>query len=567
MKKYKSIIFWTIVFASYCIALWLTDKYIFQYFEQRQTFFADAGFIRSALGQVGGCTILLSDLIIQFFVCPAAGIILTSLLLTLISFVSYMIFRHISGKWDTALLGLLPGAGCALQMYNMNFQYSGIVSLLIMVLCLWGFINIKKDLPRLVCGTLMVLALFAFSGAIASLFAVSVLLIEVFTDTKGAWKFLLVPGATVVAGAFAIESGAAADIKHLLGPFAYFTLRVGISDVAYLSWGCWGIALLLACLRSVISTASKVFSGCFLAVQLTGIFFLCFFGGRAFVNTSDIFFRELNQLARSGDWERIIERYEDRPSDNLLFQNYLAVALAEKGLLADRAFDYNFKNIRSVFVETNKTPYVSNLLGDVFYSMGELGLAQRYYFESNESRGDYSPACLQKLVMTNLAYGAYGVAEKYLSLLEKTLFYKGWAERYEGLLYDDASVEGDPVAGPLRRCIFPDNKLSGLGGLDIDFRRILRANPEHSQTMQYLGTVLLLMKDIEAFMGLLEEFYGTSVLSGELPLSFQQAVCVFANGNTEILEKYNVSADTIAGFEAFKEKRSTHNFWFFYYYQ
>lgn len=567
MKKYKSIIFWTIVFASYCIALWLTDKYIFQYFEQRQTFFADAGFIRSALGQVGGCTILLSDLIIQFFVCPAAGIILTSLLLTLISLVSYRIFRHISGKWDTTLLGILPGAGCVLQMYNMNFQYSGIVSLFIMVLCLWGYINIKKDLPRLVCGTLMVLALFAFSGAIASLFAISVLLIEAFTGTKGAWKFLLVPGAIAAAGAIALGAGAAADIKHLLEPFAYFTLRVDISDVAYLSWGCWSIALLLACLRSVISTASKVFSGCFLAVQLTGIFFLCFFGGRAFVNTSDIFFRELNQLARNREWERIIQRYGNRPSDNLLFQNYLAVALAEKGLLADRTFDYNFKNIRSVFVETNKTPYVSNLLGDVFYSMGELGLAQRYYFESNESRGDYSPACLQKLVMTNLAYGAYGVAEKYLSLLEKTLFYKGWAERYEGLLYDDASVEGDPVAGPLRRCIFPDNKLSGLGGLDIDFRRILRANPEHSQTMQYLGTVLLLMKDIEAFMGLLEEFYGTSVLSGELPLSFQQAVCVFANGNTEILEKYNVSAETIAEFDAFKEKRSAHNFWFFYYYQ
>lgn len=567
MKKFKSVIFRAAVFAAYCIALWLTDKYIFQYFEQQQTFFADAGFLRNALGQVGGCTILLSDLIIQFFVCPAAGIILTSLLLTLISIVSYRIFRHISGKWDTALLGLLPGAACVLQMYNMNFQYSGIVSLLIMVLCLWGFINIKKDLPRLVCGILMAFALFAFSGAIASLFAISVLLIEAFTGTKGAWKFPLVPGAIAAAGAFALGAGAAADVKHLLGPFAYFTLRVDISDVAYLSWGCWGVALLLACLRSVIKTAGKVFIGCFLAIQIAGIFFLGFFGGRAFVNTSDIFFRELNQLARNGEWDRIIKRYDDRPSDNLLFQNYLAVALAKKGLLADRAFDYNFQSIRSIFVETNKTPYVSNLLGDVFYSMGELGLAQRYYFESNESRGDYSPACLQKLVLTNLAYGAYGVAEKYLSLLGKTLFYKGWAEKYKELLGNDAAVEGNPVTGPLRRCIFPDNKLSGLGGLDIDFRRILRANPEHSQTMQYLGTVLLLMKDIEAFMGLLEEFYGTSALSGELPVSFQQAVCVFASGNTEILERYKVSADTIAGFEAFKEKRSSHNFWFFYYYQ
>ena len=567
MKKHKSIIFWTIVFAAYCIALWLTDKYIFQYFEQQQTFFADAGFLRSTLGQVGGCTILLSDLIIQFFVCPAAGIIMTSLLLTLISLVSYRVFRHISDKWDTALLGILPGAGCILQMYNMNFQYFGIVSMLIMVLFLWGYVNINKDLSRLIWGILMVLALFAFSGAIASLFAISVLLIEVFTGTRGAWKFLLVPVVTAAAGAFAICAGAAADIKHLLGPFAYFTLRVDISDVAYLSWGCWGIALLLACIRSVIKTSGRFFTSCFLAVQLAGIFCLCFFGGKTFVNTSDIFFRELNQLARTGEWEHIIQRYGDRPSDNLLFQNYLAVALAEKGLLADRAFDYNFQSIRSVFVETNKTPYVSNLLGDVFYSMGELGLAQRYYFESNESRGDYSPACLQKLALTNLAYGAYGVADKYLSLLGKTLFYKGWAEKYKGLLYDDAAVESDSVTGSLRRCIFPDNKLSGLGGLDIDFRRILRANPEHSQTMQYLGTVLLLMKDIEAFMGLLEEFYGTSALGGELPRSFQQAVCVFANGDTEILEKYKVSAETIAEFAAFKEKRSAHNFWFFYYYQ
>lgn len=171
-------------------------------------------------------------------------------------------------------------------------------------------------------------------------------------------------------------------------------------------------------------------------------------------------------------------------------------------------------------------------------------------------------------MVTNLAFGAYEVAEKYISLLEKTLFYNHWAEEFRGMLYNDEAVAANAFVSSKRRCIFPDNKLSGLGGLDIDLKRIIRNNPEHQSTMQYLGTLLLLLKDMDGFISLMDEFYGSEALPEVLQILFQQAICIYADGDAGILEKYNIQQGVIDAFEEFKKspKSSTNSYWFFYFY-
>lgn len=39
-----------------------------------------------------------------------------------------------------------------------------------------------------------------------------------------------------------------------------------------------------------------------------------------------------------------------------------------------------------------------------------------------------NPRMLKRLVQTNLIYGAYPVAEKYIRILENTFYYKDWAK-------------------------------------------------------------------------------------------------------------------------------------------
>lgn len=195
--------------------------------------------------------------------------------------------------------------------------------------------------------------------------------------------------------------------------------------------------------------------------------------------------------------------------NNLLFQNYHNVALAEQGLLADQLFMQPCIDIQTIYVPGNKTPYLSALLSDIYFSMGHIAFSQRYAFEANEGMGNFSPRMLQRLVQTSLIYGHYGTAKKYLDILESTLFYKDWATAHRRFLWNDPAVETDSILGSKRKCLFPDNRFSGIKGLDDDLKQIVLKNPMHKTTIQYLGSLYLLSKDIPRFKATLETFYGT----------------------------------------------------------
>lgn len=448
----------------------------------------------------------------------------------------------------------------------MNFLYFGIVAYVLFALCLFGYVRIEQNLKRLCLGALLTIVLYVAAGAIAMLFAISALLIEIFRNPGKAAMFILLPALALLAGYITLRAGLAAEGRQVFGAFGYYSLRLKLPVSCMATWILWGVTLLAACVAGFIKNknVSGAINGALGAVAVVVTTILLLTG----INKSDKSFRELYIHSGNGDWDSIIGYCSEHSPNNLLLQNYLGIALAEKGLLATRTFDFPIRSYRGLYVETNKTPYVSSLLGDVFFSIGEIGLAQRYSFEANEAWGNYSPRLLKRLVVTNLAFGAYEVAEKYISLLEKTLFYNHWAEEFRGMLYNDEAVAANAFVSSKRRCIFPDNKLSGLGGLDIDLKRIIRNNPEHQSTMQYLGTLLLLLKDMDGFISLMDEFYGSEALPEVLQILFQQAICIYADGDAGILEKYNIQQGVIDAFEEFKKspKSSTNSYWFFYFY-
>ena len=146
-------------------------------------------------------------------------------------------------------------------------------------------------------------------------------------------------------------------------------------------------------------------------------------------------------------------------------------------------------DIQTIYVPGNKTPYLSALLSDIYFSMGHIAFSQRYAFEANEGMGNFSPRMLQRLVQTSLIYGHYGTAKKYLDILESTLFYKDWATAHRRFLWNDPAVETDSILGSKRKCLFPDNRFSGIKGLDDDLKQIVLKNPMHKTTIQYLGSL------------------------------------------------------------------------------
>lgn len=218
----------------------------------------------------------------------------------------------------------------------------------------------------------------------------------------------------------------------------------------------------------------------------------------------------LSILAREREWTGIIEKCEqDGTVTNLLSQNFLNMSLAEEGLLGDRLFDNPCRDIRSIYNDVLLNEDFAVLLSDIYFSMGHVAQSQRYAFELNEKKNNISPRMLQRLVQTNIIYGHYRVAEKYLLWLKKTLFYKEWAEKQEKFLFNDVAVEKDPEYGMKRKALIADNRFSGIKGLDDDLLNIARqtrGSRQCSTTLQYLGSLYLLARYDQQFISLCCEF-------------------------------------------------------------
>ena len=229
------------------------------------------------------------------------------------------------------------------------------------------------------------------------------------------------------------------------------------------------------------------------------------------------------------DWEGIISGYiDDGQTADYQKLTRLNLALAETGQLAEKAFHYTQAGSDGLFPAWDQTVKTGALLSDIYWSMGHIAYAQRMAFETSvlDDR-DCNPAMMRRLIETNLVYGAYDVARKYIILLEQDSKTRQMARSYRRFLDNNEAVDADPVLGPKRRCIPSQDFISLVRGIDEDLKDIIRANPSYHNAIEILGVYYLLDCEMDKFKEMLDEFYGTEALPA-LPSSFAEAACMLS---------------------------------------
>jgi len=255
------------------------------------------------------------------------------------------------------------------------------------------------------------------------------------------------------------------------------------------------------------------------------------------------------------DWDKFIASYADdgQTADyNKLPQ--LNLALAETGQLADRVFHYTQAGSDGIISPWSQTVENGELLSDIYWSMGHIAYSQRMAMETNvlDDR-EYNPSMMRRLIETNLVFGAYDVAGKYIKVLEKDRKYRRIARDYRLFLDNDAAVEADPVLGPKRKCIPETDFISLVRGIDEDLKDIVRANPGYHKAIEYLGVIYLLDCEMDKFKEMLDEFYGTEALP-ELPVSFTEAACMLSEINRGYWKEVGVSSADYKRYTDFKSR-------------
>ncbi|MBK5261681.1 MAG: hypothetical protein JJE17_03785 [Peptostreptococcaceae bacterium] len=545
-----SIIGWIVVFIVLFSYLQIKGRYNLYFMEQWQIFLYDWPFVTSVLWQPGGMVRLISDFLVQFFVYDCFGALIFAFLLTLIGFFTASVLKQLASASHFSVLALLPVISLLFLQFNLNYQFAGTTAFLLFVIGLNYYLKMRSLWLRVLFDLCTSLILYLLAGPIASMFVVSVLLIELFTHFRSSYLFLI-PGVIVYLSAeVSLRLGVTGEIKYLLLPDGYF----GYYQKAVLMYQTWALILALlplALLLRWVKTVKKSVWQAGLVFQLTVIGGFVFFCMSSMIDTRNETFKELEHYISIEDWDMVLKRSEGKGINNYLCQNCRNLALAEKGKLAENLFDYPQAGIQNIILNWDKTVYVSALLSDVFFSMGLIAKSQRMAFESSGNGNNYNPSMLKRLVQTNLIFGNYRVAEKYITLLEKTQHYRKWAHSQRQFLDNDSTVEADSLLSAKRRCLFPEKTISGNDGINTDLKHIIDHNPSHRASIQYLGAIYLLIKDIHNFKGIVERYYGTPALP-YLPKAFQECMMLFTATDAEILEHYDISDEVVHSYKAFR---------------
>lgn len=553
--KYKLVAFWLIVFGALFTFLQTSFQYHFYYIEQSQLFLFSEAYIGNKLVLPGGFSMLVAEFLVQFFIRPYIGPLVTAALLTGVGICTAGIVKRIAPASGLFILYVLPVLALLFMHFDFNYRVQGTVCYLMMTALLCGYMRIRNDLFRLVAGCVLVPVLFWLAGSIAVLFAGMACLFEGLQKTPKWYISLIGVAEVLLMGIGTVYFSLMGEYRWVFGPDLYYHYTLHPKEIIYYSWICLPLVFLVAFFlrnRKGLS-GKKLFAGISCVVQLAMIGIVLWWGIPKYSDAKTLRLKKLDYFARTEQWDKTIEECKGKLT-NFLYMCHLNMALANKGELSDKMFNFDQRGPQGLLVQWNKSENISCMLSDIYFTMGATASSQEMAFEGYVSAmEDGNPRMLKRLVQTNLIYGTYPIAEKYISILEKTYAYRDWAESQRKYLYNDQAVESDPVLGTRRRMLPDRNSLAMIDGLTGDLELFLEKEPANSAALQYLGAMYLLAKNLEGFKVLMEKYYGTEFLPA-LPVHFQEAVIVMSEKEPDYWKRFNISETIVARFADYKKQ-------------
>ena len=164
-------------------------------------------------------------------------------------------------------------------------------------------------------------------------------------------------------------------------------------------------------------------------------------------------------MARHQQWNRILETINEEMPNNQIGVTVQNLALGMRGVLAEQGGKYRQNGIAGLLPDVDRDATSPLPTAEAFYQLGMINVAQRTVFEAQEAILDFqkSGRCYKRLAQTNLINGNYEVVCKYLTALQKTLFYSDWANETMALLGDEKAIASHPEYGHLRKSAYKEN--------------------------------------------------------------------------------------------------------------
>lgn len=527
--------------------------YLFPFKEQLQMFQFTGQYAFVTLKQAGGIALYISEYLSQLYLILWMGPVITAFLLTLVAVLSSLILRKINSRNDLPFIYLLPWLSLLIMHLNYDYYEQGTVAYLFLLFFFWLYVKLKSQV-RFIYGVCIIPFLFGIAGSVVHLFAVSALLFEFLTNGRKKYISISYLFVAVLSSVVGVYLGYSRSLTFAFLPDAYCN-QLQIASGVYYTWCALPIAMLLVAYlkryKEPVSLKGKyVWEG----IQWAIMFLLVYQGIIHFGKLDAQHSMKQDYLIRTEQWDLVVSDFNHGVLSKRRMCG-LNLALAYKGQLSERLFDYPQNGIETLMLHWDQSIYTAQLHSDLYYSMGIISAAQKFAFEAFvSSRVSGNPRMLKRLVETNLIMGAYPVADKYIRLLENTWYYKDWATAHRRFLYNDKAVEEDKILGMKRRCWRAEASASKLYTDPVSsLMNLLPACPDNKAGLAYLTSFLLLNKDIETYRALQENLYRTPAWR-DMTECQQEAVVICSPNDPHFWLEHGVSIKVRNKVLAFMQK-------------
>jgi hypothetical protein len=488
MKRFLSKYWQAGLTLAFALAVFLFWRFrypsVLSYQEQLQLFLFDGDYFWERMAEPGGFARYVAEFLVQFYNSVTAGAAVIALLFMLVQRLTWRLMRSESHY----ALSFIPVMMLwyAMGDENVMLTYTVALALNMLMACIlakvflaWGYER-RMLLRRLFVMLVVVPLAYWLTGPMVLLLAV-----------------VLMPVSVVYALALMLLSA-----HYLPFPLARVMLGVGYyrvpATLPYLLMVLPAVVWIISNVVRLLPKASRVVNAVevALAVGLLGVLADVGFDKKKYELI------EYDYLVRAKDWNAIIAKAERRTPDLPMSVSATNLALGMTNQLGERAFDFYQRGAEGLLPGFERNFATTQLTGEIYFHLGLVNTAQRMAFEAMEAIPNYNKSArvMKRLAETNLINGQYEVARKYLLMLEKTIFYRPWAQRTLAMLGDENTINAHPLYGTMRQYRLQEDFLFSDRELDKICGRLFMHNQQNRMAVQYLLLMPLLDRDVPRFM-------------------------------------------------------------------
>lgn len=499
--------------------------------EQYQMFLFDTGYFLERIVLPGGLADYISEFLVQFYYMPVLGGAIIALLLMGIQAAVWGLMKQYGARHDFPgyLLSFLPSIALWCAMGDQNVLLSFVVALFGALVIGWIHNRFHNRLVKVVFELVSTALVYWFLGPVVFLYA-ALMIGDTLKNAKQKGNVFSGIGYSVcilvltIAWILLTTQTLQYPLYRIFAGLNYYRYPGAISPLPFVVM-VWAVVIpflgMIPCRQKSLQKLQQ--SKVVIVLSYVLVIVASWFGIKASFDEMTYELIDYDFLVRTEQWDKIIEKAEKKPATTPLSVSCVNLALSQKGMLADRLFEFYQNGGEGLFPTFTRDMISPVSTAEIFFRLGMVNDAERYMFEAQEAIPNYrkSARLTRRIIECEIINGNYQVAAKLLRRLQKTLFYSNWANQTMALLGNEKAINQHPIYGKLRKYrekkqdfLFSDREMDQMLGL-------LFLNDNHNRmAYEYLMCYELLQRNMEKFV----QYYplGRFVGYDHIPRTFQE---------------------------------------------